>query len=394
MLRHRSRAKETVKSVRAGFTLVELLVVMAIIVALISLLLPAVQSAREAARRTSCANNSRQVALATLNFQSAYGYFPPSRTLGFLDVNGNPLLNATGASKAASGGAWGTLARLLPYVEEGAVYKAIDFAHSNGSMLLPGSSNVYVQEVRIGLFMCPSEQNDVLCTGNSPPSYPANYAFNLGTWFIYDPLTNTGGNGSFFCNSQLTPGSFTDGLSKTLMTAEVKAFTSDVTGTTYTDASMPAMPVTPVPFVDGTSVTGARQIASLIPSTTTLSKLGPNLQQNLGHVEWGSGRSLSVGFTTAFTPNTAVPYTDSSGNNYDIDWNNVNEGSLTLPTFGAITSRSYHGNGVNVTYMDGSVHFVANLVDWSTWQALSTRAGGEIILNQSLLPAQGETQGD
>jgi hypothetical protein len=64
------------------------------------------------------------------------------------------------------------------------------------------------------------------------------------------------------------------------------------------------------------------------------------------------------------------------------------------PTAGAITSRSYHVAGVNATYMDGSVHFVANLVDWGTWQALSTRAGGEIILNSSLMPAAGESESE
>ena len=351
------------------------------------------QSAREAARRTACANNTKQIALATLNFQSAFGYFPPSRTLGFQDANGNPLLTATGAAKAGSGGAWGTLARILPFMEEGAIYKAIDFSHSNGSMTLPGSTTL-LQEVRIGAYMCPSEQNDILSTGNA--SYPANYAFNEGTWLMYDPSTNTGGNGAFYCNAQLTPGSFTDGLSKTLMTAEVKAYTSDVVSTTYTDSNLPAMPVTPVPYVDGTSVTGAQQVAGLITAGGggSLTKLGTTLQANEGHVEWGSGRSLSIAFTTTFTPNTVVPFTDPSGNNYDIDWSNVNEGSLTEPTFGCLTSRSYHGTGVNASYMDGSVHFVANLVDWSTWQAVSTRAGGEIILNQNLLPAQGETQGD
>jgi prepilin-type N-terminal cleavage/methylation domain-containing protein len=370
---------------RRAFTLVELLVVMAIIAVLIALLLPAVQSAREAARRTSCENNTRQVALATVNFQSAYNYFPPSRTLEFLDANGNPLPTAGGAKSVASGGAWGTLARILPFMEEGAVYKAIDFSHANGSLLLPGST-VPLQEVRIGAYMCPSELNDTLATTNQ--SYPANYAFNEGTWLMYDPMTNTGGNGAFFCNAQLTPGSFADGLSKTLMTSEVKAYTSGVTLTAanaYTDANMPAMP---------TGSGAANQIAAMVPAGFTSTKLGPTLQQNLDHVEWGSGRSLSVAFTTTFTPNTVVPYTDASGNNYDIDFNNVNEGSLVGPTAGAITSRSYHVGCVIVSYMDGSVHPVSNQIDWSTWQALSTRAGGEIILNSNLLPAPGESQNE
>jgi hypothetical protein len=358
---------------------------MAIIALLVALLLPAVQSAREAARRTSCSNNSKQVAMATLNFQSANNYFPPSRTLEFLDSNGNPLPTASGAASVASGGAWGTLARILPFMEESAVYKAINFAHANGSLDIPGTT-IPLQEVRIGSYLCPSEMNDTLATTNQ--SYPANYAFNEGTWLMYDPTTNTGGNGAFFCNAQLTPGAFIDGMSKTLMTSEVKAYTSDLTlssATAYTDANMPAMP---------TGSGAASKIAAMAPGGFTSSKLGPTLQQNLGHVEWGSGRSLSIAFTTTFTPNTVVPYTDASGNQYDIDFNNVNEGSLVGPTFGAITSRSYHVNGVNASYMDGSVHFVANLVDWNTWQALSTRAGGEIILNSNLQPFAGESQSE
>ena len=312
----------------------------------------------------------------------------------FLDANGNALPTAAGATKAASGGAWGTLARILPFMEEGSLYKAIDFSHANGSLTLPGST-VFLEEVRIGSYVCPSEQNDILSVNNA--SYIGNYAVNMGTWFMYDPLTNTGGNGSFYCNAQLTPGSFTDGLSKTLMISEVKAFTPAVTGTTNT--TDPGMPTTPVPYVDGTSVTGAQQVAGLIgaggtPGAGAFKKLGPTLQQNEGHVEWGSGRSLEVGFTTTFTPNTVVPYTDANGVTYDIDWNNATEGSLTQPTFGPMTARSYHVNGVNAAYMDGSVHYVSNQVDWATWQSLSTRAGGEIILNMNLLPAPGETQGD
>ncbi|HEX3999163.1 MAG TPA: DUF1559 domain-containing protein [Pirellulales bacterium] len=373
----------SLRSPRKGFTLVELLVVMAIIALLVALLLPAVQSAREAARRAACQNNSHQLALATLNFESAYGYFPPTRTLAW----------NTSTSKALTGGSWSTLARILPFMEEGAVYKAIDFSQSPGSYTLP--NGVVLQTVRIASYICPSEQNDTMAmdtavTPATPASYPANYAFNLGTWLSYDPVANTGGNGAFFCNAQLTPGAFVDGTSKTLMTAEVKAFQPYVTLAGYTDATMP-----PAPTPGTTGATPAGVLATLsIPGTSSF-RLGPSLQQNTGHDEWGDGRTPQAGFTTTFTPNTAVNYTYTDGNIYDVDFDNQNEGtSNTNPTFGPVTSRSYHIGGVNVSYMDGSVHFVSNLVDLATWQALSTRAGGEIIMNSNLLPVQGESQGE
>jgi prepilin-type N-terminal cleavage/methylation domain-containing protein len=368
---------------RHAFTLVELLVVMAIIAVLVALLLPAVNSAREAARRTSCMNNTKQVALATMNFESAYQYFPPTRTLVF----------NTSTGKAQSGGGWSTLARVLPFMEEGAVYKAINFAASPGSFTLP--NGVVLQTVRMASYICPSEQNDTMAlnTATTPAtasSYPANYAFNLGTWLAYDPVANAGGNGSFFCNAQLTPGSIADGMSKTLMTAEVKMFQPYVTVAGISDANMP-----PAPTPGTTGATPAGVLATLsIPGSASF-RLGATLQQNQGHTEWGDGASSKIGFTTTFTPNTDVAYAYTDGNTYDIDFNNQNEGtSMTNPTFGPITSRSYHVGGVNASYMDGSVHFVANLVDLATWQALSTRAGGEIIMNSNLLPTPGESQGE
>ena len=115
------------------------------------------------------------------------------------------------------------------------------------------------------------------------------------------------------------------------------------------------------------------------------------MQSNTGHVEWGDGRCSQVGFTTTFGPNTVCPYTDSSGNQYDIDFVNQSEGgSTTIPTFAALTSRSYHVGSVNSAFMDGSIHTVATNVDLTLWQAISTRAGGELLMNMNLLPAPGE----
>jgi prepilin-type processing-associated H-X9-DG protein len=89
-------------------------------------------------------------------------------------------------------------------------------------------------------------------------------------------------------------------------------------------------------------------------------------------------RIHQTGFTTTFPPNTRIPYT-SGGVTYDVDFNSMREGQTNnLPTYAAITSRSYHPAGVNVLLMDGSVRFVSNGVTPSTWLGLGTRAGGEV----------------
>src|ERR1700722_7051635 len=102
-------------TLRRGFTLIELLVVIAIIAVLIALLLPAVQSAREAARRMQCVNNLKQLGLAMHNYESTYGGFPPQMVLSF---------TTTGAVGWKS--TWGASSRIMPYLEQGALYNAIN----------------------------------------------------------------------------------------------------------------------------------------------------------------------------------------------------------------------------------------------------------------------------
>ena len=108
-------------------------------------------------------------------------------------------------------------------------------------------------------------------------------------------------------------------------------------------------------------------------------KLGPQLNDNSGLVEWCDGPVHESGFTSAFSPNQFVAYEHSDGRVYDVDYNSRYEGtSGTQPTYAAITSRSYHRGLVQVVMMDGSVHSVADSIELSTWRSLSTRAGGEI----------------
>lgn len=332
---------------RSAFTLVELLVVISIIGILIALLLPAVQAAREAARRTACGNNLRQLGLATTNFQSGFNVFPPSRTWDM--VVGD------------SGGSWSAQARILPFLEETVDYRYINFSQSDDSVLGPDGNPLQTQ--RIPPLMCPSEQNDTMCLSSTgtPSSYPMNYGANLGTWFVYNPVSNSGGNGSFYPNAALTPPQFTDGLSHTLMFAEVKAFTPYLSKAAL--ATVPAMPTNP----------------STIGSLGGTPKMGATFQSDTGHVEWGDGRGAQTGFTTTFAPNTQVPYT-YNGQQFDIDFINESEGtSATIPSFSCITARSYHVGSVNVTFMDGSVHTISDQINLQVWQALSTRNGGETI---------------
>ena len=327
----------------SGFTLIELLVVIAIIGVLIALLLPAVQAAREAANRGACSNNIKQVALAVHNYENVYRAFPPS-------VAWNGVVGGTG-------GFWSAQSRVLPFLEEQSLYKFINFKVAYTVPLMPSGEKLMVS--RIDVLMCPSERNDtVRMSPGVKVAYPLNYAFNYGIWKVFDPATKTGGAGTFFPNARLQPRHVADGMTNTLMMAEVKAFTPHFRsgGSTATPPSTP-------PEICGYGGSA---------------KMGPDLHQNTGHTEWVDGKLHEGGFTTTFPPNTQV-LCDNGGQKYDVDYVSVTEGSsTTAATYGAMTARSYHPGSVNVAMMDGSVHSVNDDISIVVWRALSTRAGGEI----------------
>jgi len=331
---------------RRAFTLVELLVVIAIIGILIGLLLPAIQAARESARRTQCLNNVRQLALGMQHFVTASNVFPPSR--GW-DQKAND-----------EGDVWSAQAKILPFLEENTLFKNVNLRLGTEEVTFPDGTPV--QTVRVPTYICPDEQHDtVKLSGGKPDSYPHNYGVNMGPWLVYDPASNTGGQGCFFPNARLRPADIVDGLSNTLMAAEVKAYTPYLVGAG-------AAAVTPIP-TDPTAICG-------LGGTP---KLGPDFMSNTGHTEWGEGTAQQTGVTTTFAPNTVVPCIQN-GQTHDIDFSNMTEGnSLTALTFAAITSRSYHGGLVNVVYMDSSTHTIPDTIDLTVWRALSTRNGHETI---------------
>jgi prepilin-type N-terminal cleavage/methylation domain-containing protein len=327
---------------RKAFTLIELLVVIAVIGILLALLLPAVQAAREAARRIKCANNLHQIALAVHNYESVYGVYPA--TFG------------SDASLAVASG-WSTQARILPFLEDSSLHGQIDFSKSYE--VVTTSDGRPIKTLRMPLYLCPSEANDVPRMGGSGAieHYPLTYGFNMGVWLVYDPAAKLGGQGVFIPFGRVTSGAVIDGLSNTLCAAEVKAFTPYFRNA---GTAGPAPPSDP------------GQICALGGDA----KMGENLHKNTGHTEWVDGRSHQTGFTATFPPNTAVMCGP-----YDVDWTNMQEGkSATVPTYAAVTARSYHAGGiVQAALMDGSVRPVHSGISLATWRGLATRNGREAV---------------
>ena len=250
---------------RRGFTLIELLVVIAIIAILIALLLPAVQQAREAARRIQCKNNLKQIGLALHNYLDVYTCFPP----------GGTWPHPVGASGNV-GGPYSPQARLLPYLEQANLANLIDFSR-------PYGDQPDVSKVRVGSFICPSDVNDRRTDNGKHWSFT--YAANAGEWLIWDAATQRKGSGAFGQNSKIGPRDFTDGTSNSITFSEVKAFQPYVR-----------------PNADPSSTVVPNDIASLpIPSGMSV--------RISAHTEWVEGKSPQYSFTTTFglLPSLIVP---------------------------------------------------------------------------------------
>ncbi|HLA85031.1 MAG TPA: DUF1559 domain-containing protein [Thermoguttaceae bacterium] len=327
-----------------GFTLVELLVVIAIIGVLIALLLPAVQAAREAARRMSCANHLKQLGLATQNYVGACGIFPNS-----------------GWSDAAHGYPtdYSPLAKLLPYCEQENLRNMIDFN------VYPGGKFGLVPELYtvagtvVSLFLCPSDAEQPchsLKSGSATVTFAGtNYAFNGGdgTSSNTNLATNVDTGGLSWTDAKVALQDVTDGTCRTI------AFTESLRG-----PGGDTLPATPAPDVQVYRATpcsiamaeSAEQsgVEAMLPSVTGWE--GKRLSQWLE-----SGLPTGPLMNGRFTPNSPIP-------------------DLTTGSARLCAARSRHPGGVNVCYCDGSVRFVAQDISRDAWHSLWTRAGGETTI--------------
>jgi type II secretory pathway pseudopilin PulG len=320
--------------------LVELLVVIAIIGVLVALLLPAIQAAREAARRSQCANNLRQLGMATQNFESAQGHLPPSAVV---DLTLNP---------APANGSWGVHGRIMPYLEQQSLRNLVNLE-------VGWDFQMAISDVRIPIFQCPSDSRSIEVRdpgGGKALLYSTNYTFNLGTWFVYDPQADEGGDGAFYPNSNLPLSRIVDGTSNTLLASEVKAWQP------YTRNGGPSSTMIPA------------SIAEAQASVATGAEF-----KDTGHTEWPDGRVHHTGFTAVMTPNSFVPF-DRNGELLDADYNSWQEGKDGAggqATYAIVTSRSHHPGLVQSALVDGSVQNINSDIELLAWRAMATRDGGE-----------------
>jgi len=316
---------------RVGFTLIELLVVIAIIAILIALLLPAVQQAREAARRTQCKNNLKQFGLAMHNYHDVANCFPYGHQQ-----------EVAGASHRRD--CW--FQRILPYVEQTALYNAYEADRTEYVHMIASSTTLgYIAKTPIAMFSCPSDPtNPGYGASGTTTAFQGNYvvcagpgtttiANNIITVTAPDVGASTDAGGLFCRNKKLGIASCTDGTSNTLL--------------------------------------GGEGIIRGNGSTATWGELG-------GY--WGGAPHGSFGFSVAEPPNTPVPdrvysckMTTFPAAPKQAPCENGNAGGLTGRYAFA---RSFHTGGVTVAMADGAVRFVSDNLDKQTWIKLGMRADG------------------
>ncbi|WP_425615071.1 DUF1559 domain-containing protein [Anatilimnocola sp. NA78] len=303
---------------RRAFTLVELLVVIAIIGVLVALLLPAVQAAREAARRTQCVNNLKQIGIALHNYSDTLRTLPP----------GSIWISSAAPNNANNRGP--ILIHILPFLEQQSLYEKFDFNSVPDNQTLPGGALIAATKLKV--YTCPSDKNSGLLNGRAIHNYtascgptghsdsPSCSCSTGASWVAYaivphgDPAPQQNGAGAFYRQGRVTRlAEVTDGLSQTIFFGEVRR-----------DCSI--------------------------------------------HVNGGwAGSNNANGLTSTIVPINADSCNNASTDNCKrpCNWNME------------LGFKSLHPGGANFLFGDGSVRFLQQNIDHDNYQALGGKSDGK-----------------
>jgi prepilin-type N-terminal cleavage/methylation domain-containing protein/prepilin-type processing-associated H-X9-DG protein len=394
---------------RRGFTLIELLVVIAIIAVLIALLLPAVQSAREAARRIQCTNNLKQLGLAMHNYHSASNSFPS----GIIFNSNMPGCSSPAYGDGCQATSWFCL--VFPFIEQGNMANAFNFtvgAEGAGSPVVIGTMiNSTVYQTRVPSMQCPSDTQHNWSTGALAAAFGApvsalgipDFIYSKGNYGVHWGNIDTGqgvfkdlitrSNGSVPVSAALQPafglnssgtgpsmvsiGSMTDGTSNTILMSEILQGADD-------------------------DIRGIPWMASIGGTATVMSRFTPN--GNTDYFQTMAGTAVCPWCASALAAVSSDGSLGAGSNRMDNLVGFYNSGPGTNPAslfpgsvcdsqpgqnlgcFVAgyegqtyVASRSRHPGGVNSLFSDGSVRFEKNTINAWIWVGLGSIAGGEVI---------------